>query len=113
MRERADEAAQLGGRERAIDPPVAFRQFGVVVLRAEHDLERPPEDRRLARGEAHVARQHELAAGAADAALDLRDRHQTADAEVAEQPRDRRLANELRRLGPVLRDPRHVNVGMK
>ena len=69
------------------------------------------EDRRLARGEAHVARQHELAAGAADATLDLRDGDEAARAQMAKQERDRRFAGQLRRLRPVLRDPGHVDVG--
>ncbi len=102
------------GGQRAIDPAVPFRELRVVVVRAQHDLERPraaheahevldaapagdqaerrlelTEDRRFARGEAHVARQHELAAGAADATLDLRDGDETAGAQMAKQERDR------------------------
>ena len=69
------------------------------------------EDRRLSRGEAHVARQHELAAGAADAALDLRDGDEAARAQMTEQEGDRRFAGQLRRLRPVLLDPGHVDVG--
>ena len=49
-------------------------------------------DRRLARGEAHVARQHELAARSTDATLDLRDRDEPARAQIAKQETDRRLA---------------------
>ncbi len=41
MGERSDEIAERGGRQRSIDPAVSFRQFGVVILRAEHDLEGP------------------------------------------------------------------------
>ena len=69
------------------------------------------EDRRLARGKAHVARQHELAAGAAYATLDLRDGDEAACAQMAKQQGDRRLAGQLRRLRPVLLDPGHVDVG--
>src|SRR5258706_14414790 len=89
MRERPDEIAEDGGGQRAIDPAVSLSQVGVVVIRAQHDLERPgaaheagdvlraaragdnakrqlelTEDRRLSRSKAHVARQHELAADA-------------------------------------------------
>ena len=39
--ERADEATELVGRQGSIDPAVALRQISVVVVRAEHDLERP------------------------------------------------------------------------
>ena len=88
LRERRDEIAELGGGQRPVDPAVPLGQLGVVVLRAQHDLQRPAathephemlggapageqaerrleltEDRRLARREAHVARQHELTAG--------------------------------------------------
>jgi hypothetical protein len=68
------------------------------------------EDRRLPRGETHVARQHELAAGAAHATLDLRDADQAARAQMAKHEGDRRLADQLRRLRPVVRDSRHVDV---
>jgi hypothetical protein len=135
-RKRADEPRERLGGQRALDPAVTLREIGVVVGGAEHDLECPAaahqarevlcgaaagnraegglelrEDRRLARREAHVARQHELAAGGAHSTLDLRDRHETARAEVVEQQRDRRLAGQLRRLLAVLRDPRQVHVG--
>ena len=69
------------------------------------------ENRRLSRGKAHVARQHELAAGAANAAFDLRDGDKAACAEVAKQQANRRLAGQFCRLGPVLLDPGHVDVG--
>src|SRR4051794_26657089 len=99
MSERVDELAQLGGGQRSVDPAVALCQLGVVVVRAEHDLERAAatqeagevlgaaaaagnkterrlelrEDRRLPCREAHVAGEHELAAGGPHAALDLSD----------------------------------------
>ena len=69
------------------------------------------EDRRLARGEAHVARQHELAARGADATLDLRDRDEPARAQMAKQKGNRRFAGQLRCLRPVLPDPGQVDVG--
>jgi hypothetical protein len=62
------------------------------------------EDGRFARGEAHVARQDELAAGAADSTLDLCDGDEATGAEMAEQGSDRGFAGQLRRLGPVLGD---------
>ena len=131
-----DEIAELVGGQRSVDPAVPFGQLRVVVLGAQHDLERSgaaheasevlggapageqterrlelTEDRRLARGEAHVARQHELAAGGADATLDLRDGDEAACAQMAEQNGDRRLAGQLRRLRPVLGDPGQIDVG--
>jgi hypothetical protein len=103
--ERSDEVVERVGRQRAIDPAVALGQLRVVVLRAQHDLERPgaahearevlggapagelaerrfelAEDSRFARGEAHVAGQHELAAGATHAPRDLRDGDEAARA---------------------------------
>jgi hypothetical protein len=100
------------------------------ILRAEHDLERPraahearevlggapageqterrlylTENRSLSRGKAHVARQHELAAGAAYATLDLRDGDEAACAQMAKQEGDRRFAGQLRRRLAVLFDP--------
>ena len=41
MRERPDEVVERVGGQRAIDPAVPLGQFRVVVLRAQHDLERP------------------------------------------------------------------------
>ena len=64
---------------------------------AERGLELT-EDRRLSRREAHVGRQHELAADAAYATLDLRDRDQAALAQAVKQQGERRLARQLRRL---------------
>jgi hypothetical protein len=69
------------------------------------------EDRRFARGKAHVAGEHELAAGAADAALDLRNGDEAARAQMAKQEGNRRIAGQLRRLRPVFIDPGHVDVG--
>ena len=136
MGERSDEIAQLVGGQRPIDPAVPFSQLGVVILGAQHYLERPPtaheprevlrgaaagehaerrlelpEDRRLSRGEAHVARQHELTARAAHAPLDLGDRDEPARAQVVEQEGDRRLAGQLGGLRPVLVDLGQVDMG--
>ena len=38
--EALDEGAELGGRQRPVQVPVALRQLGREVLAAEHDLER-------------------------------------------------------------------------
>ncbi|CAH2408188.1 hypothetical protein MES5069_660002 [Mesorhizobium escarrei] len=68
-------------------------------------------DRCLPRGEAHVAGQHELAAGAAHTALNFGDGNQAADTQASQQPRQRRLAGELNCLLPVFAEPGHVVVG--
>jgi hypothetical protein len=47
------------------------------------------EQSRLSRGEAHVAREHKLAADASHATLDLSDRDEAACAQVMEQEADR------------------------
>src|SRR5262249_49420339 len=98
MRERSDELAELAGRQPTIAPAVSRRQIRLAVVRAQHHLERPgathktcqvlnttragdqaeplfrlTEDRRLSRGKAHIAGQHELATGAAHASLNLCD----------------------------------------
>src|SRR5262245_48427823 len=98
MSERPYKIVERIGRQRSIDPAVSFGKLRIVVPRAQHDLERAgaahetrqvldaaragghtrrrlwlAENRRLSRGKAHVARQHELAASGAHAALDLRD----------------------------------------
>ena len=133
--ERSDEAAERCGRHCPIDPAISFREIRVVVLTAQHDLERArtthearemlnaacagthaeprfrlTENRGLSRSEAHVASEHEFAAGGADASLDLRDRNETARAEMAKQEADRRFASELHRFLPVLVDLGHVDV---
>jgi hypothetical protein len=68
------------------------------------------ENRRFAAG-AHVAGEHELVAGGADAPLDLRDADEAAGAQMAKQKPDRRFAGQLRGFRPVLFDPGHVDVG--
>src|SRR6266481_2232926 len=95
-RERIDEAVQLGVWERPVDVSVPFRGVAVEVVRAENDFKcaaaadqmweafgtaaagmhsHPDfglaESRVLARREAHVAGEDELAAHAPDAASDL------------------------------------------
>ena len=133
--ERPNERAERRCGQGSIDPAVPFGEVCVVVLGAQQDLEgagaphQPGEvlggaaagdlterrlelreDRRFARGEAHVAGEHELAASRAHAALDLRDGDEAACAQVAEQERDRRYTGEFRRFLPVLRDSRQVDM---
>ena len=120
-----DELSERVGRQRTVDPPVALSQIGVVVVRAQQDFERSRtthdagevlgcttagylpecrfelgEDRCLACGEPHVARQHEFAAGTTYAPFDLGDRDQMARAQVPEQRGDRCFAGQHRGLGP-------------
>src|SRR5712692_9509777 len=96
-RERVDEAIQFRVRKCAVDVSVSFRGVAVEIVSAENDLERPTapdqmgktfrtaaagmhshpdfglaESRVLARREAHVAAEDELAAHAPDTASDLR-----------------------------------------
>src|SRR3981189_3227091 len=98
MSERVYEIIERVGGERPIDPAVPFSQLRVVILRTQHDLKRPrtaheahevlgsaaagdltegrlwlTENSCLSCRKAHVARQHEFAAGGPYAALDLRD----------------------------------------
>ena len=130
-----DEIVEGARGQGSVDPSVPLGELRVVILGAQEDLERAGaahdprevlggaaagnltergfelrEDRRLPRGEAHVARQDELAARGSDPALDLRDGHEAARAQVAKQQRDGRFAGQLRRFRPVLRDPRQVDV---
>src|SRR5258707_6318527 len=97
-RERVDEAIQFGVWKCPVDVPVSFRGVAVEIVRAENDFERPAaadqmwkafrtatagmhshpdfglaESRVLARREAHVAGEDELAAHATDTASDPRD----------------------------------------
>src|SRR2546426_12050978 len=97
-REHVDEAVQLRVRKGPVDVSVSFRGLTVEVIRAENDFERAAaadqqwealrsaaagihshpdfglaQSRVLARREAHVAGEHELATHAPDAASDLRD----------------------------------------
>src|SRR5467141_2599888 len=96
-RERVDEAVQFGVWKCPVDVSVSFRGVAVEVVRAEDDFKRPTaadqtweafrtaaagmqshpdfglaESRVLARREAHVAGEDELAAHAPDTASDLR-----------------------------------------
>jgi hypothetical protein len=96
--ERVDEAVQFGVWKRPVDISVSFRGVAVEIVRAENDFERPTatdqmwktfrtaasgmqshpdfgvaESRVLARREAHVAGEDELAADAPETASDLRD----------------------------------------
>src|ERR1700757_433600 len=95
---RVDEAVQLRVRKSPVDVSISFRGVAVEIIRAENDLERAAtadqmwesfraatagmqshpdfrvaQSRVLARREAHVAGEDELAAYAPDAASDLRD----------------------------------------
>src|SRR5882724_3487157 len=97
-RERVDEALQLRVRKCAVDVSISFRSVAVEVVRAQNDFERPTatdqmwktfctpaagmqsypdfglaESRVLARREAHVAGEDDLAAHAPDTASYLRD----------------------------------------
>jgi hypothetical protein len=63
------------------------------------------------RAEAHVARQHELAAACTCATFDLCDGDEAACAQMAKQQAERRFADQLRRLIPILLDPGHIDVG--
>src|SRR6202521_4248850 len=99
-RESVDEAVQFGVWKCPVDVSVSFRGVAVEIVRAENDFERPTapdqmwktfrtaasgmqshtdfglaQSRVLARREAHVAGEDELAARAPDAAPDLRDAH--------------------------------------
>src|SRR4030095_14518295 len=73
-------------------------------------LLRLTEDRGLSRGKAHVTGQHELAAGAAHASLDLRDGHEPAATQITKQRHNGCLAGQLGGLFSILADPRHVDV---
>src|SRR4029077_15758739 len=98
--ERVDEAVQFGVWKRPVDVSVSFRGVAVEIVRAQNDFERPTatdqmgktfrtaaagmqsypdfgvaESKVLARREAHVAGEHELAAHTPDTASDLRDAH--------------------------------------
>src|ERR1700722_3237953 len=133
MCKRLDEGTERVLSQGSIDPTVAFSHLRVVVLRAQYDFERPgpthkarevlggssarkltecrlnlTENRRLARGKAHVTREHELAARAACATLDLCNGEETACAQVAKQHGNWPLACQLCRLLPILLDSRYV-----
>jgi hypothetical protein len=41
MRERSDEIVERLGGQCSIDPAVAFSQVRIVIIRAQHDLQRP------------------------------------------------------------------------
>src|SRR5882724_2252847 len=123
MSERSDEIAELVGGQRSTNPAKPLSQVRVIVLRAQHDLERPAaahqarevlgasssgnhterrleltENRRLSRGEPHVAGENELAADAADTSLDLGDGDEADSAHLVKQEPDPRFAGHLRRL---------------
>src|ERR1700687_2154484 len=68
------------------------------------------ENRRFSRCKPHVARQHELAPGAAYATFDLRDGYEPACAQTPEQEADGGFAGKLHCLLPVLFDLCHIHV---
>src|SRR5450755_4351772 len=136
MSERLDEIAECSGWQRSIDPAVAFRHLRIVILRAQQHFDRPapahetgkmlggacagdqPEpclrltkNCRLARSEAHVTRQHKLAAHTAHATFDLRNRDQAACTQIAKYRRKRRFAGELCCQPAILRNPSYVDMG--
>ena len=63
---------------------------------------------RKTRNVAAIRSEHKAAA--ADAPFDLRNGDEAACSEIAEQDGDRGLAGQLRRLLPILADPRYVDV---
>src|SRR6185369_12137643 len=69
------------------------------------------EDRRLARGKAHIAGEYELTAYAANATFNLRDGDEAAGAHVPKDLADRGIPVELRCRLSVLLDPSNINVG--
>ena len=136
MSERVDELPERRGGERAVNPAVPLGELGIVVLGAQHHLKcsrathqarevlgrsaagqlterrlELAEDRRLARREAHVTGENELAARGPDPALYLRDGHEPAGTQVTKHQPDRCLAGQLGRLGPVLGHSVQVDMG--
>src|SRR5262245_3505530 len=116
MRERSNELTKCGLRHRSIDPAVSLGQVRVVVARAQHHLQRSrathetrqvlysactgdepepffrlTEDSRLSCGKAHITREREFAACTTHASFDLRDGHEPAVTQVAEQQAERGL----------------------
>src|ERR1700730_7899174 len=135
-RERSHEITEFTCRQCSVDPAIALCNLSIVIIGAQHNFERPPtahearevlsgarsgnhtkrrleltENRRLARGKAHVAGEYELAAHAANAPLDLSDGNKAAGAQVPKDLADRGFSVELRCRLAVLLDPSNVNVG--
>src|SRR2546427_10659444 len=135
-RERVDEAVQLHVRKRPVDVSVSFRGIPVEVVRAENDFERAAaadqmweacraaaagmhshpdfglaESRGLARREAHVAGEDELAAHTTDAASDLRDADHRGLGETDERVHQDREAGRPDSCGDVPRLAGQIKVG--
>src|SRR5436309_247892 len=134
-RERVDEAVQLRVRKCPVDVSVSFRGIAVEV-RAENDFERAAaadhmweafrttaagmhshpdfglaQQRVLARREAHVAGEDELAAHAPDAASDLRDADHRGLGESDERIHQDREARRTDSRGDVPRLAGQIKVG--
>src|SRR5205809_2138154 len=135
-RERVDEAVQLNVRKCPVDVSVSFRGIPVEVVRAENDFERAAaadqmweafraattgmhphpdfglaESRVLARREAHVAGEDELAAHTTDAASDLRDADHRGLGETDERVHQDRQAGRPHSCGDVPRLAGQIEVG--
>src|SRR5205807_10167004 len=135
-RERVDEAVQSGVWKCPVDVSVSFRHVAIEVVRAENDFERPTatdqmwktfrtaaagmqshpdfglaESRVLARREAHVAGEDELAAHAPDAASDLRDADHRGLGESDERIHQDREAGRPDSCGDVPRLAGQIKVG--
>src|SRR5712691_9614078 len=135
-REHIDEAVQLRVRKCPVDVSVSFRGVAVEVVRAENDFERAAaadqqweafrtaaagihshpdfglaQERVLARREAHVAGEDELAAHAPDAASDLRDADHRGLGETDERIHKDREAGRPGSCGDVPRLASQIKVG--
>src|SRR5467141_1716846 len=135
-RQRVDEAIQLRVRKCPVDVSVSFRGVAVEVVRAENDFERAAaadqqweafrtaaagiyshpdfglaQQRVLARREAHVAGEDELAAHAPDAASDLRDADHRRLGEADERIHQNREAGRPDSCGDVPRLAGQIKVG--
>src|SRR6266702_7147103 len=135
-RERVDEAVQFGVWKCPVDVSVSFRGVAVEIVRAENDFERPTapdqmwktfrtaaagmhshpdfglaESRVLARREAHVAGEDELAAHAPDAAPDLCDADDWGLGETHERIHQNREAGSPDSCGDVPRLAGQIKVG--
>src|SRR3981189_3440024 len=134
--ERVDKAVQFGVWECPVDVSVSFRGVAVEVVRAEDDFERAAaadqqweafrtaaagiyshpdfglaQQRVLARREAHVAGEDELAAHAPDAASDLRDADHRGLGESDERIHQDREARRPDSRGDVPRLAGQIKVG--
>src|SRR5467141_2108761 len=134
--ERVNETVQFGVWKCTVDVSVSFRGVAVEVVRAENDFERAApadqvreafrtaaagmhshpdfglaQERVLARREAHVAGEDELAAHASDAASDLRNADHRGLGETDESIHQDREAGRADRCGDVPRLASQIKVG--